>query len=306
MLNDYGMEFEETNDNESELSAYFPSECTEMYKMHPPPPKLNFQQLICQYKASSDPKYFLWFLHYYEPHVNETARSAAMYYAVRGHWIDLKAEIIATLWEAAQEYSPDNNIDFLATVQHRIDHSIHNYIRTMRTGFTVHSEGEYKRLRSIIAEYRFKSMNGQTVDTAEMAKARGISETLLIKILQGAFRNTSLLPQYLENDEGSETDQCQNAPDLSSDPAMIYQIAERDQALYDAFQSLTYREKRIISAHLGFCPHCFTCRTKEETPIPKQSFRTIAVFHELKEKAVARIYYTALNKISEKLAPILF
>ena len=31
MLNDYGMEFEETNDYESELSAYFPSECTEMY-----------------------------------------------------------------------------------------------------------------------------------------------------------------------------------------------------------------------------------------------------------------------------------
>ena len=113
-----------------------------------------------------------------------------------------------------------------------------------------------------MAEYRFKFMNGQTVDTAEIAKDRGISEELLIKILQGAFRNTSLLPQHLENNEGSETDQCQNASDPSSDPVVIHQIAERDQALYDAFQSLTYREKLIISAHLGFCPYCFTCHTK--------------------------------------------
>ncbi len=306
MLNDYDPELEETQKETSPPPTSFTDEFTDLYKLHPPPPQLSLQQLITQYKASGESKYFFWFLHYYESHINKISREAATYYAVSEHWKDIKAEIIAALWEAVQSYSPSCNVDFLATVQHKIDRNIHNYIRTMRSGFSVHSEGEYKRLRSIMAEYRAKSLQNQPVDTAEMAQNRGISEALLIEILQGAFRNTTLLPQYRENDEGSEEDLRQNASDPSSDPAVIYQIAERDHALYDAFQSLTYREKLIVSAHLGFCPHCFTCRTKNGTPIPKQSFYTIGIFHELKEKSVARIYKTALNKIREKLAPILF
>lgn len=301
MLNDYDLELEEAQKETSPPPTSFTDEFAEIYKLHPPPPQISFQQLIMQYKASGENKYFLWFLHWYEPHINKISMEAATYYAVMEHWKDIKADIVATLWEAAQSYDPSCNVDFLATVQHKIDRSIHNYIRTMRSGFSVHSEGEYKRLRSIMAEYRSKCMTGQPVDTAEMAQNRGISEALLIKIIQAAFRNTTLLPQYLENDEGSETDQCQNASDPSSDPAVIYQIAERDQALYDAFQSLTYREKLTISAYLGFCPNCFTCRTKERTPIPKQSFRTIAVFHELKEKSVSRIYNLALKKIRQRL-----
>ena len=305
MLNDYDPKSEEGLDETSDPYTSFADEFTEIYKLHPPPPQISFQQLITQYKANGESKYFLWFMHWYEPHINKISMEAATYYAVMEHWKDIKADIVATLWEAAQSYDLSCNVDFLATVQHKIDRSIHNYIRTMRSGFSVHSESEYKRLRSIMAEYRSKCMTGQPVDTAEMAQNRGISEALLIEILQGAFRNTTLLPQHRENDEGSEEDLRQSTSDPSSDPAVIYQIAEHDQALYDAFQSLTYREKRIISAHLGFCPHCFTCRTKEETPIPKQSFRTIAVFHELKEKAMARIYYTALNKILDDVKLIL-
>lgn len=306
MLNDYDPKSEEALYETSVPCASFTDEFMEIYKLHPPPPQLSLQQLITQYKASGESKYFLWFLHYYESHINKISREAAIYYAVMEHWKDIKAEIVATLWEAVQSYDPSCNVDFLATVQHKIDRSIHNYIRTMRSGFSVHSEGEYKRLRSIMAEYRSKCITGQPVDTVEMAQNRGISEALLIEILQGAFRNTTLLPQHRENDEGSEEDLRQSVSDPSSDPAVIYQIAERNQALYDAFQSLTYREKLIISAHLGFCPHCFTCHTKDGTPIPKQNFYTIGIFHELKEKSVARIYKTALNKIREKLIPILF
>ena len=174
-------------------------------------PQNSFQQLIAQYKATGENKYFLRFLHRYEPHINKVSREAATYYAVAEHWQDLKSEIIATLWDAVQSYDPSCNVDFLVSVQRKIARSIHNYIRTMRSGFSVHSEGEYKRLRSIMAEYRSKSLQDQPIDTEEMARRWGISEALLIEILQGAFRNTTLLPQHWENDEGSEEDLRQNA-----------------------------------------------------------------------------------------------
>ena len=289
-----------------DLFQTMPSDAETMYRIQPSPVELSFHQYITSYRLSGDGRYFLWFLHYYEPHINKFAKERAQRYSMVDRWVDLKSEIVLALLEAAQNYEFSWGSDFLATAHHQMEDAVHRYVRTMRSGFTVHNDSEYKRLRSIMGEYHTTIAQGKVANTATMAQQRGISEHLLIDILQGALRNITLLPPFREDEEGSQEDLCQYAPDPSSDPAKIYVRTERDNTIYAAFQSLSYRERLIVSAHLGFCPQCLSCRNKDGTPIPKQSFKSIGILHELKEKAVARIYKAALNKIRKNLAPILF
>ena len=46
----------------------------EIYRITPPPPKWDLQEYIRQYVQTGDDKYFYWFLHYYEPTLNEKAK----------------------------------------------------------------------------------------------------------------------------------------------------------------------------------------------------------------------------------------
>ena len=63
----------------------------EIYRITPPPPEWDLQEYIRQYIQSGDDKYFYWFLHYYEPTINEKAKFDDNY--ANGQFkIDMKRE----------------------------------------------------------------------------------------------------------------------------------------------------------------------------------------------------------------------
>ena len=69
----------------------------------------------------------------------------------------------------------------------------------------------------------------------------------------------------------------------------------RSDALWDAFNELTTKERDIISLHLGFCMECF--RT-----INPQTFDDLAdLYQYTAADSVMKLYHRALRKLRSKL-----
>ncbi len=83
----------------------------------------------------------------------------------------------------------------------------------------------------------------------------------------------------------------------------------RSEAVLNAFESLDYRERMLVAAHLGFCPECFeTLARKEKDGVPvlalrkKQSLIDLAIEHELSDPdTVHEILERAYGKMRKKL-----
>ena len=128
----------------------------EIYRITPPPPEWDLQEYIRQYVQSGDDKYFYWFLHYYEPTLNEKAKSFRNKYSMEEHFADIKQSLVTGLCKALINY--DISIaPFLPYAQRYMEREAHNYIRTMRTGYSVQSEFEYARLRKSVKAMRKQS-----------------------------------------------------------------------------------------------------------------------------------------------------
>ncbi|MEE1049142.1 MAG: hypothetical protein U0M60_17190, partial [Clostridia bacterium] len=113
----------------------------EIYRITPPPPEMDLQEYIRQYVQSGDDKYFYWFLHYYEPTLNEKAKSFRSKYSMEEHFADIKQSLVTGLCRALLNY--DISISpFLPYAQRYMEREVHSYIRTMRTGYSIQSEFE--------------------------------------------------------------------------------------------------------------------------------------------------------------------
>jgi anti-sigma factor ChrR (cupin superfamily) len=85
---------------------------------------------------------------------------------------------------------------------------------------------------------------------------------------------------------------------------------ELEESLLTAFENLDYRERAIVSEHLGFCPECFsdsqlvTADTGRNTKqrIEPKAFIDIAYDHGLASPSSAdRIYRKALQKLRKAI-----
>lgn len=81
----------------------------------------------------------------------------------------------------------------------------------------------------------------------------------------------------------------------------------------EAFESLNYRERRMVSAHLGFCMECYATHYYDKADLdedgnpkrkthPKEAFIDIALDHGLASPDTAdKTYRRALIKIKKQL-----
>ena len=113
-----------------------------IYRLTPaPPPKNDLQEYITLYLAEKDDKYLSWFLHYYEPTLNDTVFEVVQRYSMYGHFLDIKEACVLGILRALEEYT-DTAVPFITFKTRIMWEEIHNYVRTMRTGFTVQSDDE--------------------------------------------------------------------------------------------------------------------------------------------------------------------
>lgn len=287
----------------------------EIYRLTPVPPKENdLQRYILNYLDEKDDKYIAWFLHYYEKTINDKAFSIVQDYAMYGHFIDIKQAYVIGLLKALQEYDPNRNVPFIVYKEYAAMREVHEYIRTMRTGFTVQSNDEYLRLRKAMRLFREYGGKADDDTIKKIADNIGTSTEDAVEIIRCGKQNMQFVDYYRQYaDEDSEESREEVAHDSYAEPDKLFFKLERAEAIMAAFEKLNYRERAMVSAHLGFCMECYTTHYYDaddldedgkptRKPLPEEAFIDIAIDHGLASPDTAdKTYRRALNKMKKKL-----
>lgn len=286
-----------------------------IYRLTPAPPKENdLQKYILNYLAEKEDKYIYRFLHYYEPTINEKAINIVQDYAMYGHFADIKQAYVIGLLKALQDYEPKRGVPFIVYKEYAAMREVHEYIRTMRTGFTVQSNDEYLRLRKAMRLFREYGNKSDTVTVERISKQIGASIDDTAEIIRCGMQNMQFTEYYRQYaDEEGEESREEVASDGKSEPEKLFFKLERAETVMTAFENLDFRERAMVSAHLGFCMECYATHYYDKTdldengkpkrkPLPKEAFIDIAIAHGLSSPDTAdKTYRRALNKMKEEL-----
>ena len=232
----------------------------QLYRLAPAPPKENdLQKYILYYLSEKDEKYIVWFLHYYEHTVNNKVMAIVQDYAMFGHFLDIKQAYITGMLKALRDYDPNRGVPFIVYKEYAAMREVHEYIRTMRTGFTVQSNDEYLRLRKAMRLVREYGGKADSVSIQRIAQAIGASEEATAEIIRSGMQNMQFVDYYRQYaDEDSEESREEIAADGTSETEKLFFQLERAEAVMEAFEHLNYRKRAMVSAHLGFCMECYS------------------------------------------------
>lgn len=271
-----------------------------IYRLSPAPPrKDDLQEYIKLYLTEKNETYFNWFMHYYEPTLNTTAMGIVQQYSMFGHFIDIKESCVFGIAKALKSYDISSSVPFLTYKTRIMWEEIHNYIRTMRNGLSVESTDTYANLRKIMAIYN--QIGKCDEDTIKKISIKvNLSEKLVREMLTGGLRNLSFIDFYKQYaDEEAERSREDVTCDYTFEPCREVIRMEQHDALFNAFDELSYREREVVRAHLGFCDKCHSTHGEKNRP---QTFYEIAIDHELSSaEAAENIYRKALEKIKTTL-----
>lgn len=279
------------------------------YQLTPAPPKMPAQEYIKKYLAEKDEKYFSWYLHYNEKFINEKVKGCVQEYAMQGHFMDLKSAYVFGLLQALQNYDPEKGSFFNSFQAHYTKRAIDDYIRTIRTGYTVPTDAEYSLLRkamALYAEYDYKN-DDETIN--KIALAIGRKPNTARKMIAGGMRNmmfTEFYRQYADED-GEESAEDVTV-DTTTEPSRMFYHERRLKILCEAFNNLEYRERAIVAEHLGFCDNCWSTRyiaeengKKVKRKFKKTAFIDLAGEHGVVPSSAGRIYRGAIDKLRQAL-----
>ena len=262
-----------------------------IYRLSPAPPKKDdFQEYIDLYFAENDEKYLIWFLHYYEPVLNDTVTDIVQRYAMYGHFADIKQECVTGIYKALKSYNKSKDRQFITYKVRIMWNEVHNYIRTMRTGFSGSSQTAYRNLRKIMhLYYRYGSSNEAISKIAEEVKR---SEEYVSEMITAGLASISIVDFYRKYADEDDDTQDDVTADYTAEPLDILIRIELHKLLKEAFAKLGYREREMIYSHLGLCPECLRFTKKSKT------YQEIAVENELTSAQAAE---NEVNRAYEKL-----
>ena len=282
------------------------------YRLAPAPPKKDdFQDYIDLYFAEKDEKYLSWFLHYYEPTLNTQMMTAVQEYSMRGHFVDMKQAAVYGILKALSNYDISLGVPFLVYKEYYVKNEIDDYIRTMRTGYTVQSNDEYKLLRRAMALYnKYGTSDHETIARIAAELGKNVKDTR--EIITAGLRNMSYAEFYRQYaDEDGESSAEDVTRDDTTDPAKMFFDEWRADAVFDRYEKLDIRERSMIADHLGFCRECHgvlengTNENGEKILLfrQKKAYADLALQHTLSSPDTAyRIVHKAYDKILVELA----
>ena len=278
-----------------------------MYRLDPAPPKLPPQEYINRYFDENDEKYLLWYLHDQEPMLNKIAQSACERYAMVEHLADMKQAAVFGIWTALQKYDATVGTPFTVFQKRYISDSIEEYIRTAQSGVVTMTPDTYPVMKRIMAIYHQSGDNGSDEAVQGIAdeiwmEYKTVKQYLTIGLLNE--RRADFYKDYDEN--GEETDEDVTV-DYSSEPDKLYFRTVLYNALYSAYDKLSYREQRTLAKHLGFCDSCWSTRKAilkngevDYIRINPMTFEEISHSASRKsDKASERTFYAALEKMKK-------
>lgn len=125
--------------------------------------------------------------------------------------------------------------------------------------FTVQSDDEYLRLRKAMCLYAEYGNKCDNKTMAKIAEAIGTSIKTVSEILLAGLRNMQFIDYFCKYvDEDSEESREEVASDSTAETdKLFFQIGQAEKVMSE-FESLNFRERAIVSAHLGFCMKCYS------------------------------------------------
>ena len=142
----------------------------------------------------------------------------------------------------------------------------------------------------------------------------GTSKEDTAEIIRCGMQNMQFVEYYRQYaDEDNEESREEVAHDGFSEPDKLFFKLEEAEAIISAFENLNYRERAMISAHLGFCMECYATHFYDKDdldedgkpirkPIPEEAFIDIAIDHGLTSPDTAdKTYRKALGKMKKEL-----
>lgn len=283
----------------------------EQFNLKPAPPKLPLQECIDWYQTTGDETYLSWFLHWHEPSINQRIDTAMGTYSMEDHFDGLKGAYLLGLTQALQNYDKSRGASFLAFKEFYINTALHDYIRTMRTGYTIQSRDEDAMLRKAMAIFAEHDYRNDDETIGIIVREIDRKPELVRELLQAGKRNMSCVDFYRQYSDADGEEGVEEAHGTSStDPYHMLMRKDLEEALLTAFEHLDYRERAIVSEHLGFCPECFSdyqlvtdeSGRKIKQRIKPKAFIDIAYDHGLASPSSAdRIYRKALEKMRKAI-----
>lgn len=262
-----------------------------IYRLNPAPPKKDdLQEYIDLYFAENDEKYLMWFLHYYEPVLNDIATDIVQRYAMYGHFADIKQECVTGIYKALKSYNKAKDGQFITYKVRLMWKEVHSYIRTMRTGFSDNSETVYRLMRKIM--YLYYLYGGTNEAIPKIAGKVKRSEKYVSKMIAAGLESTNIVDFYRKYADEDDDTQDDVTTDYTTEPLGILMRIELHKLLKEAFAKLGYREREMIYSHLGLCPECLRFTKKSKT------YQEIAVENELTSAQTAE---NEVNRAYEKL-----
>ena len=266
-----------------------------MFQLSDVPPKLDsWQDYFVQTKQGAD--LFAVFLHYYEPVLNEITDSFCRKYGLDKHFYDVKMVYVEAMLTELERYDPACDIPFLQLTHRKLTNAMHTYAMFNLKGFSETSLTHYARLRKAAYLYKTTAPN-QAVAT--ICKELNIQPKTSLRLIE----QVDALDTFRSVDEAGEDDEGYDSlvgKDVlgyrqAHNPETVVIHQDQSDALWDAFNELTTKERDIISLHLGFCMECF--RT-----INPQTFDDLAdLYQYTAADSVMKLYHRALKKIRSKL-----
>ena len=268
------------------------------YRLKPAPEKRPLQQYIERYLETGDETHFVQFLHYYEPKLNDLSKGFVQEYAMPGHFADIKRACGFGLLRALQSYRKEKG-PFVPYARYELKRAVDDYIRTMRTGYSVPTDAEYYRLRTAMRLYAEQDYRADDALLAAIGEKIDRKPEYVEELLRSGLRNMRFADFYLKYaDEDGEESGEDVTVDGSTDPSAIFFRDEQAAEVYEAFQALDYRERDMLSRHLGFCPECFATRDRDGKPLKKWAYVDLMLQYGLSSPDTAeKVCKRALEKM---------
>lgn len=208
-----------------------------------------------------------------------------------GHFPDMKSSYIFGVTKALRSYDRKRGKTFMQYKEYIVLQEIHEYVRTMRPGFTVSSEYEYRNLRRIMSLYNESGKDNSEANLQRIADIVKVSLNLTKKILDAGQRNEYLTDYYsLFNADMDGIADLRNDI-LSQSAEDLYFFIDLIDQSWKAFDDISPRQQNVVASRCGFCEFCHGVQEELE-------YKDIATNNGLSSaQAAENIYKQAIDNI---------
>ena len=167
----------------------------------------------------------------------------------------------------------------------------------------------YPVMKRIMAIYHQSGEKGSNEAIQRIADEVGMDAKTVKRYIAIGALNERRADFCLQFDEDGEETGEDVSVDTTSQPDKLYFRSVLYAALYEAYDSLTYREQRTVAKHLGFCDTCWSTKKAvlingeiEYRPIKPMIFEEISHSASRKsDKASERTFYAAMEKMRKHI-----